>query len=83
MVDEDRQRSDLIGDPANDQAEVLGFLVRQTGSRFVQQHDARPSDDRACDLDQAAVTRAEHADLRVWIHIEPDERDRAQHVVTA
>ena len=83
MVDEDRQRADLIRDPANHLTEVLGLLIRQPSGGFVEQHDARPSDDGAGHLDEAAVTRAEHADLRVRIHAQPDERDRTQHVVAA
>jgi hypothetical protein len=69
VVDEDRQGAGVLGDPADHLGEVLGLLVGQAGGRLVEQDQPGPADDRAGDLDQAALAGAERADLGV--------RDRA------
>ena len=72
-----------LGDPLDHAGHVLGLLVREPGGRLVEQHDARRADDRARDLDEAPVARAEPADLDVRRHLEADVLDRAQDVRAA
>ena len=43
MVDEDDERAGLVGDGADEAPEVLGLLVRESGCRLVEKHEARDS----------------------------------------
>ena len=81
MVDEDRQRSRLLRNSPDHLAQVLGLLIGQPGGGLVEQHQLRPSDDGAGDLDQPALTGPERAHRGIRIDLEPGERDRAEHVL--
>ena len=50
------------------------------GGGLVEEDEARLADDGAGDLDEAAVARAEAADLRLGRRLEPDELERGEHV---
>ena len=55
MIDEDRQRAGVLGNPADDLAQVPGLLAGQAGGGLVKQDQLRPADDGAGDLEQAAL----------------------------
>ncbi len=83
MVDEDHDRVAVLGDPRDHVPEVRRLLVGQAGGRLVEQHHARLTDERAGDLDQPAIARAERPDPCLRVGLEPDERDRVEHVLAA
>ena len=80
MVDEDHERADVVGDPADDAAEVRGLLGGKPGCGLVEQHDARLADDRARDLDEPAFGGAERVDPIADPAAETDELDGVDHV---
>src|SRR3954469_18958070 len=73
----------VLGDGADARAEMIGLLVRQTCGRLVEQHDARPADDRSGHLHQPPLARAQRADLRGGVDLESDEAQGAANVLVA
>ena len=55
------------GIAADDAPEVLGLLVGQAGGGLVEQDEPRLADDRARDLDEAALAGAERADHQLIV----------------
>ena len=72
MVDEHDQRAEPLGDRSDQPAEMECLLVRQPCSGLVEQHDAGSADDRARDLDEPALTRAEPGHLGPGEPVQPD-----------
>src|SRR5882724_10054495 len=64
-------------------APMCSGIERITRLRCSVSSSGRPADDGARDLDQAALARAQAADLDVRVELEPDELDGADDVVGA
>src|SRR3954452_5700915 len=69
VVDEDHERTHVLGDAADDSAEMRGLLVGQAGGGLVEQHEARLADDRPRDLDEPSLAGAEGRDLHVGVDV--------------
>ena len=55
MVDEDDERVEMLRNPVDDAASVLGLLVGKPGRRLVEQDDPRLADDGPRELDEASI----------------------------
>ena len=78
VVDEDHERTELLGNPPDHVDEMQRLLVRQARRRLVEEHDSRLADHCPRDLDQPPLARAEPCHLGARRRLEPDELDRAQ-----
>ena len=64
MVDQDGQRSGLLGNGLDNGGQVRGLLVGQPGGGLVEQDQPGLAGDRAGDLDEPPLAGAERADPR-------------------